>query len=698
MAETGCGSPNRLAAEKSPYLLQHATNPVDWYPWGEKAFERARAEDRPIFLSIGYSTCHWCHVMERESFEDPGVAALLNDSFVSIKVDREERPDIDGVYMTVCQMMTGSGGWPLTLVLTPDKKPFFAGTYFPRESRHGRIGMLDLLPRLRLAWQERRGEILGSADSVVATLRRPVGEPGRELGERVLENAFRGLAANYDDRQGGFGRAPKFPTPHAFLFLLRYWRRFGDERALEMVEGSLRAMRRGGIFDQVGFGFHRYSTDARWLVPHFEKMLYDQALLTLAYVEAYQATGREEHSRVARETLTYVLREMRDPSGGFHSAEDADSEGREGRFYLWTEEELGAALGEEAELAREVYGVRSEGNFAEEVTGSFTGENILHLPRPLGSVAAELGLSEADLEARLERVRRRLFEARERRARPPRDDKILTDWNGLMVASLARAARVLEEEAYLEAARTAAGFLLETLRDAEGRLLHRFRDGEAAVRATANDYAYLLWGLVELYEASYEVRWLRAATDLADGLVAHHWDEVGGGFFLTANDAEVLPVRQKEIYDGALPSSNSVAYLGLLRLARLTGATELESYAARLEEAFATAVGRAPAAETLFLTALDLRLGPTQEVVVVGDRGAEETRRLLEPLRSGFFPRAVVLFKPAGEPHAELEEVAPFTRQLTAAAGQAAAYVCREFACQAPVGQREELLAALAGR
>ncbi len=731
---------NRLAGEKSPYLLQHATNPVDWYPWGEAAFEKARREEKPIFLSIGYSTCHWCHVMERESFEDERVAELLNDAFVPIKVDREERPDVDGVYMTVCQLMTGSGGWPLTVALTPDRKPFFAGTYFPRETRGGRIGMLDLVPRLERVWIERREEVLDSADRVVEALRRASGESGAErdgegagtpvapgeapapegrgsLDERVLEHAYRQLEASYDDLQGGFGRAPKFPTPHNLLLLLRWWRRSGEERALEMVEDTLRAMRRGGIFDQVGFGFHRYSTDARWLLPHFEKMLYDQALLGMAYVEAFQATGRERYGRTAREVFGYVLRDLRDPGGGFHSAEDADSEGREGKFYLWTDAELREVLGEEdAGVVKEVYGVQRRGNFAEEATGERTGENVLHLSKPLSMLAADRDLSESELRERLEKARQRLFAARERRERPLKDDKVLTDWNGLMIAALAKGARALGEDAWLEAAREAAGFLLGNLRDREGRLLHRWRQGEAAIPATADDHACLIWALIELYETDFDPRWLREALELQEMLDARYWDGEAGGYYVTAGDATDLPVRRKEIHDGAVPSANSVAYLNLLRLARLTGRTALAARADRLEAAFAPTVGRAPAAETMFLVGLDFRIGPSHEVVIAGDPETEDTQRMVEALGRGFFPRAVVVLRPSGdggrggagrgsdapsgtgEPSAEEPEIvrlAPYTRGHRPVDDRTAAYVCRDFACRAPTTSLEELLESL---
>jgi uncharacterized protein YyaL (SSP411 family) len=487
--------PNRLAVEKSPYLLQHAGNPVDWEPWGEEAFERARHEDRPVFLSIGYSTCHWCHVMERESFEDPDTARLLNEAFVCVKVDREERPDVDAVYMTVCQMLTGHGGWPLTIVMTPDREPFFAATYIPRKSVAGRIGLVDLVPRIRALWDERRGDILRSAAGIREALARATELPeGAETGVAAMESAFRALRARFDPLQGGFGGAPKFPSPHNLLFLLRYADRTGEAAAREMVDLTLRRMRAGGIFDQLGHGFHRYSTDARWLLPHFEKMLYDQALLALACGEAAAALGSAEHARTAREVLGYVLRDLRDPAGGFHSAEDADSEGEEGRFYVWTEAELAEALDDEADrlLAKAWFGVERAGNFADEATGRRTGANVLHLTGTPAETAVRAGLDPEGAGARIEAIRERLLAARESRERPARDDKVLTDWNGMAIAALARCGAVLGEPEFVQAGREAAEFVLGHLRSPDGSLQHRWRDGEAAIPGFAEDYACLL--------------------------------------------------------------------------------------------------------------------------------------------------------------------------------------------------------------
>jgi len=688
------GRPNRLISEKSPYLLQHAYNPVDWYPWGDAAFEKARSQNKPIFLSIGYSTCHWCHVMERESFENPNVAGLMNETFVSIKVDREERPDIDSVYMTVCQMMTGGGGWPLTIIMTPDKKPFFAATYIPRESRFGRMGMMELTPRMRELWKQRRDEVLRSAEKISALLSgAQETTSGDELDEKILKAAYEQLSGRFDERHGGFGTAPKFPTPHNLLFLLRYWKRSGDTRALDMVEKTLRAMRLGGIYDHVGFGFHRYSTDARWLVPHFEKMLYDQALLAMAYTEAYQATGKGEYAQTAREVFAYVLRDMTAPEGGFYSAEDADVEGEEGKFYLWTEEEIRRALSpDDAQLVVEVFGVEAAGNFEEEATGKKTGQNILFLEKPLVELVQEPDVAEADLRKRIEEAREKLFTAREKRVRPHKDDKILTDWNGLMIAALAKGARALDERRYADAAARAADFLCSRLRDPKGRLMHRYRDGEAAVLAFLDDYAFLIWGLIELYETTFDVQHLRTALELDADLLEHFWDEEGGGFYFTSDAAESLLARKKDVYDGAVPSGNSLAMLNLLRLGRMTADAELEGRAGRISQAFSATVRQSPAAYTQLMVAVDFAVGPSYEVVIVGGAQSDDTRAMLKALRSRFVPNKVVLFRPSTVESPEIGRLAPFTQAQTSIGGKATAYVCSNYACKPPTTDVEEMI------
>jgi len=684
--------PNRLADEQSPYLRQHKDNPVDWYPWGQEAFTAAQEEDKPIFLSIGYSTCHWCHVMERESFEDQEVAAVLNDGFVPIKVDREERPDVDSIYMDVCQMMRGQGGWPLTVLLTPDRKPFFAATYLPKEGRFQQTGLMELLPRVQQLWEsDDRSKLLEDAESVTDQLKSIAEdrEEGEAPGSQVLGEAARQLSRQFDRTHGGFGSAPKFPAPHNLLFLLRHWHRTGEERALTMVTETLDRMRLGGIFDQVGYGFHRYSTDQRWLLPHFEKMLYDQAMHVLAYTEAYQATGAARYETTAREVLTYVMRDLQAPEGGFYSAEDADSENddgemEEGAFYVWSTDELRDLLDEDlAELLIDIYNLVPEGNYQEESTGERTGKNVLHLDRSLAENAERRGLDASVLRERVETARSTLFEARSERPRPGLDDKVLTDWNGLMVAALAKAGRVFDEPEYEAAARQTAQFLLDTMQDAEGRLLHRYRDGEAGIRATLDDYAFLIWGLLELYETTFEPRWLRAALDHMYACLDRFWDADGGGFYMTPDDGDALIVRPKEASDGAMPSGNSAQLLNLLRLARLTGRTELEDKAAALSRWAGSKARSRPTGFTALLMGLHWALGTPREVVVAGAREADDTQSLLDVLRETYSPTTASLHRPPGD-SPEIAELAPFTEAQTPVKGRAAAYVCQDFQCEAP--------------
>ncbi|MBN1101880.1 MAG: thioredoxin domain-containing protein [Deltaproteobacteria bacterium] len=685
---------NRLIHEKSPYLLQHAHNPVDWHPWGDEAFEKARELDKPVFLSIGYSTCHWCHVMERESFEDPQVAALMNGAFVSVKVDREERPDLDHVYMTVCQMLTGSGGWPLTLIMTPEKRPFFAATYIPRESRFGRQGMVDLIPRIKEIWTSRRDEVLQSAGSISAALREVEKDvPGDEPDRSVLDAAFEELAGRFDASCGGFGSAPKFPTPHNFLLLLRYWKRTGRQDALGMVEKTLREIRWGGVYDHIGFGFHRYSTDREWLVPHFEKMLYDQAMIALAYLETYQATGERLYEETAREIFEYVLRDLKSPEGGFYSAEDADSEGEEGKFYVWAEKEVRGLLDDDdADLACRVFHIEGEGNFREESTGESLGLNILHTGKAMAEIAEELGMAVPELERRVESIRSRLFEVRKGRIHPHKDDKILTDWNGLMIAALARGAQVLGDKACGHAAAGAVRFILEKMRKKDGRLFHRYREGEAAIDAHLDDYAFVVWGLIELYEATFDVSYLKSALDLNEDMILHFWDEGRGGLFFTADDGEELLVRKKEVYDGATPSGNSVAMHNLLRLARLTGRTDPEERAAALAGALSGQVRQYPSGYTYFLCAADFAIGPSCEVVIAGPAGSEETGSMVHAVRGLYLPNAVVLLRPYGEEPPAIDAVAEFLRSHVPVGGKATAYVCSGHTCNAPTTDIEKMI------
>lgn len=687
-------SPNRMIYEKSPYLIQHAYNPVDWHPWGHEAFEKARGENKPVFLSIGYSTCHWCHVMAHESFEDDEVAALLNDAFVCVKVDREERPDIDKVYMSACQMMTRSGGWPLTIVMTPEGEPFFAATYIPRESRLGRVGMLELIPRIKKMWMERREEVKKSAGEIVSLLKR-AGEMTQagNISEDIIDDAYEELRSLFDEEYGGFGPAPKFPMPHQLLFLLRYWREKGQEKALDMVVTTLKAMRCGGIYDHLGYGFHRYSTDEKWLLPHFEKMLYDQALLAIAYIEAYQATNDSVFMQTSREIFNYVLRDMTAPEGGFYSAEDADSEGEEGLFYLWTMDEFIETIGKErADIIARVFQIDKEGNFFDEIKRSKTGRNILHTDKNPAEYALYFGMSEENFLKIFNEARELLFINRKKRIHPHKDDKILTDWNGLMIAAFAKGFQVFSELIYKDAAEKAARFVLEKMTDSNGRLLHRFRDGEAAIKGNLDDYAFFIWGLLECYEAFFDTSYLRLALKLQEDLDIHFWDRAKGGYYFTPDDGEALITRQKEAYDGAIPSGNSVSMLNLLRLARITGNQKYENYAYEIGRFFSGDIAQMPAGYTKLMVSHGFVVNPSHEVVISGIRGDEDTESMLKEIRKRFIPNKIVIFRPANKEFPDIEKIAPFVRDMKALKGKATAYVCSNFSCQSPTTDIKEIL------
>ena len=675
---------NKLITEKSPYLQQHAKNPVNWYPWGDEAFDKASSEDKPIFLSIGYSTCHWCHVMAHESFEDSYVGKLMNETFVSIKVDREERPDIDKIYMAVCQLMTGSGGWPLTIVMTPDKKPFFAGTYFPKESRFGRIGIIDLIKRIDSLWKNERKQLLESSEKIIFALQDVNTEsPGSSLTKIVLNSAYSQLSARFDKKNGGFGAAPKFPTPHNLLFLLRYWKRTGDENALSMVEKTLKQMRMGGIYDQIGFGFHRYSTDSDWLVPHFEKMLYDQSLLTLAYLEAYQTTNKKEYANTAKEIMTYVLRDMMSSEGAFYSAEDADSEGEEGKFYVWSKTEIEEILGaDNSERFSKLYNVDVNGNFLDEATRKKTEKNIIHLKSNLPDMPS--------IDIKL--LRNKLFEAREKRIRPHKDDKILTDWNGLMIAAFAKAGYILNDQKYIQVAKKAVDFILNKMINSDGRLLHRYRKGGADILAFIDDYAFLIWGLINLYEASFETQYLEKAIELTEEQIKLFWDSSIGAFFFTAEDAESLLTRQKETYDGAIPSGNSVAMLNLLRLAQLTGNDEYEKKADHLGRVFAESVRANPVAHSLMMVAVDYAVGPTYSLVIAGDSGKEDTILMLNEVRKQFLPNKSLIFRPTEELNPEIDKYSNFVQFFDKYEEKATAFVCINKTCKAPTNDIKQAI------
>jgi len=635
--------------------------------------------------------------MAHESFEDPIVAKHMNDVFVSIKVDREERPDIDKIYMTVCQIMTNSGGWPLTILMTPDKKPFFAGTYFPKESRFGRIGLIDLINRVNNLWKNERKELLASSEKITFALQDiNVESPGRSLEEKVIENAYSRLSMRFDEKRGGFGSSPKFPSPHNLLFLLRYWKRTDDKNALDMVESTLKAMRRGGIYDQIGFGFHRYSTDVNWLVPHFEKMLYDQALLALCYLETYQATGNIEYGNTAKEIFTYVLRDMSSPEGGFYSAEDADSEGEEGKFYVWTKEEIENILEkEDAELIESIYNVETNGNYMDEATREKTGKNILHLKVDLSKLANP---QEESFHNSIESMRQKLFNSRETRIRPHRDDKILTDWNGLMIAALAKGGFLLNEQKYIEAAKKAVSFILKDLRRSEGRLLHRYRDGTAEIDAYVDDYSFLIWALINLYEATFNTFYLKTAIDLTEDQITYFWDSFIGGFFFTAEDGEKLLTRQKEIYDGAIPSGNSVAMLNLLKLAQLTGNQDYEKKADLISRVFAENVRKSPVAHTFLLTAVNYAVGPTYSLVIAGDTDKEDTNDMLSEIKKHFLPNKSLIFRPTEKTSPEIDDLSNFVQYFGKLDGKAAAYVCINKTCKVPTNDVNKALEYLSSK
>ncbi|MCC7106287.1 MAG: thioredoxin domain-containing protein [Chloroflexi bacterium] len=690
---------NRLKDETSPYLIQHAHNPVDWYPWGPEALGKARAEDRPILLSIGYSACHWCHVMERESFENEAIAGLMNEHFVSIKVDREERPDLDSIYMAAVQGMTGHGGWPMTVFLTPEGVPFYGGTYFPPEDRQGMPGFPRVLLSVAAAYREQRDRILESAGRIQEFLQHQselVAEG--DLSEEILTNARALLSSQFDERNGGFDGAPKFPQPMGLELLLRVYTRLHDARALQMVEFTLDRMARGGIYDQVGGGFARYSVDATWLVPHFEKMLYDNAQLAALYLHAYQATGKLPYRRVCEETLEYVGREMTDPTGAFYSTQDADSEGEEGKFYLWTPREIGAALGtDEAGIVEMAYGVTQRGNFE--------GRNILFQPNSPDALAQSLGMTPEALDELLTGARRKLYEARAQRVWPGRDEKVVTSWNGLMLRAFAEAGAALGRPDFVRAAERNAELVLGSLRQ-DGRLLRTWRDGRAKLNGYLEDYSFYADGLLALYQATFDPRWFAAARELADTAIDLFWDPVQRKFFDTARDHELLVSRPRNVYDNATPSGTSVMTDVLLRLAAYTGnggpadapdgeGQRYRGYADEVLRSMAQFMERAPGSFGRLLCALDFALARPREVAVVGDPAAPDTSALLDVVRGVFRPNLVLA---AGSgPDSPEAAVVPLLQDRPVRGGKATAYVCAGFVCQAPTTEPEELRRQLEG-
>ncbi|HHU79324.1 MAG TPA: thioredoxin domain-containing protein [Clostridiales bacterium] len=672
--------PNRLIKEKSPYLLQHAYNPVDWYPWGEEAFDKARTENKPIFLSIGYSTCHWCHVMERESFEDEEVADALNNNFISIKVDREERPDIDHIYMSVCQALTGQGGWPLTIFMTADNKPFYAGTYLPKTSRYGRIGFLELLDRIHEMWLEQQDEVNDSAERILSAVKEAFlsdaeqGESG--ILPETVHDAYEQFKYTFDRSYGGFGSAPKFPSPHNLLFLMRYWFRYGNEVSLDMAVETLKAIYKGGIHDHIGFGFSRYSVDNKWLVPHFEKMLYDNALLATAYLECYQITGLPLMSKAAEEIFEYVLREMTSPEGGFYSAEDADSEGVEGKYYVWTPDEVISVLGEEK--GREfclAYDITEQGNFE--------GKSIPNL----------VNASDEDIDNahQLYEERIKLLEARDERSHPHKDDKILTSWNGMMIAALAMGGRILKDSSYLEAAEKAWHFIIEQLQREDGRLLARYRDGEAAIPGYADDYAFLIWAGIELFETTGRAEYLEKAIELNDGLMKLFWDEEKGGLFLYGTDSEQLIYRPKEIYDGATPSANSQTVWNWLKLSGIIGNQEYADRADQILTAFGDSIVNQPRGSCHALSGAMYASESNREVVIVGREEDKEFQDMVKAAQSNYYPFSVTILCKEGDERRKLELLIPDIGDKGMLMGKATAYVCVDFACREPVTSAVEL-------
>ena len=691
--------PNRLIHETSPYLLQHARNPVDWYPWGDEAFAQARKLDKPVFLSVGYSACHWCHVMERESFEDDGIAALMNEHYINIKVDREERPDVDQIYMSAVQLMTQHGGWPMSVFMTPDARPFYGGTYWPPTSRMGMPGFRDILLKLAEYWTQKREEVLTSADSLVQAISR-ISRPEFEqspLNEETLRAAQRSLISSADRRHGGFGGAPKFPHPMDIRVLLRCWKRFGNDDALQVARLTLDKMALGGIYDHLGGGFHRYSTDAHWLVPHFEKMLYDNALLVPAYLEAHQTLNSTAFSRdpqgsaaappvnyanVARETLDYTLREMTQPAGGFYSTQDADSEGEEGKFFVWTEDGVIDLLGpDDARVFNYCYDVTPRGNWE--------GHTILNRPKPHAQAASILGLSEDALQAVLDRAKAKLFSAREERVHPGRDDKIIVAWNGLMIAAMSLGARVLNDPQYAEAAARAADFILSNVRDESGRLLHTFKDGRARINAFLDDYACLIDGLVELYQATFDPRWLQSAVDLADQMIDRYADPDHGGFFYTPADHETLIARSKDTQDSATPSGNGMAATALLKLGRLAARTDLEDQGYRTLQSLSGLLTEHPRAAAQALLALDFQIGPAKELVLLeaDDRAAADA--VLQDLAQRFSPNTLIIRHRAADSAPPVLE--PLLAGKSLRDASLTAYICDHGACGLPVSGLEVL-------
>ena len=679
---------NSLINEKSPYLLQHAHNPVNWYPWGEEAFRKAKIENKLIFLSIGYSTCHWCHVMERESFENDEVAKVMNDVFVSIKVDREERPDIDGAYMSVSQMMTGTGGWPLNVIMTPDRVPVFALTYIPKESRRGQIGIIELSGQLKELWTEGREEVERRAQEVLSNLHKVTGKKsGNAVNRDTVDKVITQMKESFDDINGGFGRAPKFPSPQNLMFLLRSCSINGDQEALNMAEKTLKSMRMGGIFDHIGFGFHRYSTDAGWLLPHFEKMIYDQAFLIMTYTEAFLATQDTFYRDIVYEIMQFVNRELRSEDGAFYSALDADSENEEGKYYTWRASEIALVLGtEDAELFMQVYNAEKAGNYLDEATGRNTGKNILYLTESIDKVAASLGTDAGSLAEKLEKCRKLLFEYRQERVKPALDDKILTDMNGLMIAALAKAHRAFNDTEFLESAESACRFVINRLYS-NGHLLHRYRDGESAINGYLDDYSFFTFGLIELFLSTMNAEYLDMSLKMIKSLNEYFLDDENGAYFTSPSDGEKLPIRMKEGHDGAIPSGNSIQMLNLLRLSLITSGDELRSAGIGIADSFNSDILRGPMYHSFM--AIGIQYALTKTFLVRAGSGFSDLNGLKRRLWNTFNPTVETLI------------LDPENRRLLADLEEPAAmesddrlsriFVCTGNSCLPPVDSLEEM-------
>ena len=679
---------NRLIFESSPYLLQHAANPVDWYPWSEEAFQMALKLDKPIFLSIGYTTCHWCHVMEHESFEDSEVAALMNDAFINIKVDREERPDIDNIYMSVTQMVTGRGGWPMTIIMTPEKEAFFAGTYFPKTTRYSRIGMLELVPKVANMWneEESRDSLISNAEEITKKLKninRSIKNSG-DISKEVFTKTYQSFNSRYDKEYGGFGSSPKFPKPHDYMFLANYFIRTKDPNALYMLEESLSKMRFGGIYDQIGFGFHRYSTDSKWLAPHFEKMLYDQALLIHAYLDTYIITGDEKYSNVVHEIIDYVLRDMTSSEGGFYSAEDADSEGEEGTFYIWKSIEILEVLGQEdGVFMNDVLNIQENGNWKE---GKEHHTNIPHRQSNWNQISKKYSLTVNEAKSLYEKSRIKLFNYRKDRVHPQKDDKILTDWNGLMISALSRAASILDNSRYEDAAIKSMDFISNHLTDKDGKLFKRIRiqKGKPGLNATIEDYSFVIWGAIELYQLTFDPSYLELASFLSDHTIDHFLDSNDGSFYFTSDYAEKLLIRSKDVYDGAIPSGNSVSAYNFIRLGRILSVPKYEEISSNLLSKYSNRLNNSGSNYSMMMRAVDFFNGPSFEVLIFGDKENKKTKKIISTINKTKRINKVVI-NINSENRESLSSLMPYIEYFPKHEDDhPIVYICKNYSCELP--------------